>query len=93
MSDFQWNDGKGGLFLNNKDGNDARPDYTGQATINGQPVQISAWVNESKGGKKYLALTFQEPRQQVQHKDPFPNKAKEPESAAKVDFGDDIPFN
>jgi uncharacterized protein (DUF736 family) len=31
--------------------------------VNGQLVEIAAWVKESSSGKKFLSLKFQEPRE------------------------------
>ncbi len=55
-------DNAGALFRNNKKETDKHPDYTGKATINGVEMFISAWINESKNGTKYMALKFQEPK-------------------------------
>src|SRR3990167_9120689 len=48
-------DGQGGLFKNDrKQGNG--PDYKGDITVDGTAYWISAWLKESKGGKKYMSL-------------------------------------
>ena len=52
----------GVLFKNQYKTNDKQPDYKGDAIINGEPKQISAWINTSAKGLKYMSLTFQEPR-------------------------------
>ena len=52
----------GALFKNQHKTNDKQPDYKGDAIINGEPKQISAWINTSAKGLKYMSLTFQEPR-------------------------------
>jgi len=55
-------DNAGALFRNKKKESEKHPDYTGKATVNGVEVFISAWINESKDGTKYMALKFQEPK-------------------------------
>ena len=63
----------GVLFKNNNKKNDKQPDYKGDAIINGEPKQISAWINTSAKGLKYMSLTFQEPREQTEVKtEPLP---------------------
>ena len=52
----------GALFKNQHKTNDKQPDYKGDAIINGELKQISAWINTSAKGLKYMSLTFQEPR-------------------------------
>lgn len=40
------------LFRNDKEGNDNRPDYTGDGLDpDGKPIKISAWIKEGKNGK------------------------------------------
>jgi len=50
---------RGALFANDKKGNPARPDYTGDANIDGVEYRLSAWSKQSKGGLGYLSLSFQ----------------------------------
>jgi|LakMenEpi03Aug12_release.lakeMendotaPanAssembly.Ray.scaffolds.fasta_scaffold1850059_2 uncharacterized protein (DUF736 family) len=52
----------GALFKNDNKTKETQPDYKGNAIINGQPKQISAWINTSAKGLKYMSLTFEEPR-------------------------------
>lgn len=50
----------GSLFKNNyKESGDKRPDYTGTCVISGEEFRISAWINTSKNGTKYMSLSFQ----------------------------------
>lgn len=51
-------DNSGVLFRNSRKETEKHPDYTGSATIGGVEYWISAWVNESKDGKKYFAFSF-----------------------------------
>ena len=53
--------GKGALFKNEKGDVLKRPDYTGIAKILNKDFLISAWINTSQSGKKYLSLVFNNP--------------------------------
>ena len=59
MSDYQTKENTGALFSNadNKK-SDKHPDYTGNCKVGGKLLNISAWINESKAGKKYMSLKF-----------------------------------
>jgi len=59
---FEQKNDTGALFKNKKKESDRHPDYTGTATVNGQKLSISAWINESNAGEKYMSLKFEEPR-------------------------------
>lgn len=59
---YEQKDNTGALFGNDKDGNDKRPDYTGDAMVNGAKMRVSAWAKISKSGNAYLSLKFSEPR-------------------------------
>lgn len=50
----------GALFSNTKT-KETQPDYRGGANVNGKEMDISAWINTTKEGKKYMSITFQEP--------------------------------
>ena len=83
-------DNSGVLFRNDKGGNEKRPDYTGNAVVNGKPVKLSAWVRTSTSGNKYLSVAFSstEARGEAQGA-PTPTA---PKSAPKSDNPDDLPF-
>ena len=56
------NNNTGALFRNaTSTPENKQPTHTGKCEVNGKPMQISAWLQESKSGKKYLSLRFQEP--------------------------------
>lgn len=82
--------GRGALFKNDKQGNEKRPDYTGTATIFDKEFNISAWIQTSKNGIKYLGLSFNE-RQKAPENDaggqPGVNSASNSEG-----IDDNIPF-
>jgi len=74
----------GSLFKNDKMKNDKSPTYTGSINIDGVDYWQSAWVNETKDGKKYFSQKFN-------RKDEAQTPAKK--EAASFDFDDDsIPF-
>ena len=59
MSDYETKENTGALFNNatNKK-TDKHPDYTGNCKVGGKLMQLSAWINESKAGNKYMSLKF-----------------------------------
>jgi hypothetical protein len=82
---FEQRDLNGALFKNDKQGNEKRPDYTGNCMVDGFEYKMSAWVKEGANGK-FMSVTFQ-------RKD----EAKEAKPVIKVgsvaqDDGD-VPFN
>ena len=59
---YEHKENKGSIFTNEKKEKDTHPDYTGQANVNGTIYNVSAWINESKTGKKYFGLAFSIPK-------------------------------
>lgn len=86
--------GRGALFKNDKQGVEKRPDYTGTLKIWDKDFVVSAWIQESKNGVKYLGLAINEKRSQNaasgDTQQPAPSDNKAPAQSAPVD--DDIPF-
>ena len=39
-----------------------QPTHTGKCEVNGKMMQVAGWMKESKAGKKFLSLKFQEPQ-------------------------------
>ena len=39
-----------------------QPYMTGKCEVNGKEMQVAGWMKESKAGKKFLSLKFQEPQ-------------------------------
>jgi uncharacterized protein (DUF736 family) len=84
---FEHKPGSLSLFKNEKKGNDRAPDYRGSGKdLNGNEVEISAWVKTGSGGAKFMSL---------QMKPPF-EKSEKPASKPAVksfdELSDDIPF-
>lgn len=75
------------LFKNNKDGNEKRPDYTGDGmSLDGTPIKVSAWLKDGAKGK-FMSCKFEE-------KTGAP-KTQEVKKKHGGGFGDDgeIPFD
>lgn len=54
---YEQKDNSGALFRNNDKEKETHPDYKGSITVNGEDYWISAWLNESKKGTKYMSLS------------------------------------
>ena len=59
MSDYEVKEGDIALFVNDKEGNDNRPDLTGYAMIGGEKKDVSVWAKDS--GKLRFSGKVQEP--------------------------------
>lgn len=55
---YEQKDLTGSLFKNERKEKDSHPDYKGNALLNGVEHWVDAWINESKGGTKYMSLKF-----------------------------------
>ena len=77
---YEPKDNTAALFREEEKKNENGPDYTGNGLINGVEMRLAGWVNESKNGKKYLSIKFEEPR------------AKEAQAPKTNIEEDDIPF-
>ena len=85
---FEQKDMDGALFKNDRKESDKHPDYKGSATIGGRKMWLSAWLNTTQSGQKYMKLSFQWADQQ-QADVPVPEVAV---PAATTAAEDDIPF-
>jgi len=47
---FELKDGQGTLFVNDKQGNEKRPDRRGEVNIGGTIYKLSGWLKEGKSG-------------------------------------------
>ena len=94
-------DGSGALFKNDKGDNAARPDYRGDAMINGELMEIAAWLKPlpSDASKRYMSLSFKP--KQAQQAAPSRPAPQAPRQAAPRpgstgsgfdDMDNDIPF-
>jgi len=57
---YEHKPGSFALFKNDKEGNEKRPDYTGDGmSLDGKPIKVSAWLKEGKSGK-FMSCVIQE---------------------------------
>jgi hypothetical protein len=89
MTDFD-NTNRGVLFRNDRKEKTSQPDHTGKIDIEGTEYRLSAWVKESKGGKRFFSLSVSPIEPQDYGKANKPDHAL----AAADDFDDqeEIPF-
>ena len=55
-------DNSGALFKVDEVKSEKHPVYTGKALKDGKDKYISAWINTSKAGNKYMSLKFEDPK-------------------------------
>ena len=80
------NTNRGVLFRNEKKESEKHPDFTGSIDVDGVDHYLSAWVKESKQGKKFFSLS-------VKAKDAVARPAmKQARQIVEEDFEDDLPF-
>jgi uncharacterized protein (DUF736 family) len=79
------NTNKGVLFRNGEKETDKHPDYRGDIDIDGKKYWLSAWINQSKKGNKYMSLSVKLKEQQE------PTKIPE-SSPSHDDYDDSLPF-
>jgi len=70
------NTNQGALFRNDRRESERHPEYTGSINVEGKEFYLSAWVKESKAGRKYFSLSVQP--KQVQESDAPPNDKAPP---------------
>jgi hypothetical protein len=59
MTTFRPKELVGSLFKVEDRQSEKSPNYSGSCLIDGQTYKISAWVNETREGKKFMKLGFQ----------------------------------
>lgn len=53
QKDMSWS-----LFKNDRKESENHPDYTGSGKVGGREVWVSAWVKETKDGRKYFSGSY-----------------------------------
>lgn len=61
MAQYEMKDNTFYLFKNEKKEKPGHPDYRGDIMVDGKKLALSAWINEGKGGKKYMKGSVSEP--------------------------------
>ncbi len=108
MSKFEQKNNTGALFVNDKEGNEARPDLRGTVCVNGVMYELSGWKKVSGKGNHWISLSVQEQKRKDVSgtiPDSMPQKHQSSERVARPDesyasgrtpppddFDDDIPF-
>lgn len=86
MAGYQQKDGDGVLFKNDRKEGDKDRDYQGTIMVGGREYWLSAWINTSPKGNRYMKLSAKpkdaRPAEQPQHQAP----------ARSADFDDAVPF-
>ena len=89
MADFD-NTNRGVLFNNKeKKTQDSHPDYSGSINVNGTDYWLSAWLKESKDGKKFFSMSVK-PKEQAPRQSAEPTRKTPASSFENMD--DSIPF-
>ena len=87
------NTNRGVLFKNDKEGNEARPDYKGSVNVAGVEYWFSGFIktagpNAKNPGSKFLSVAVE--RKDEKYLKPKPASSQAPYPS---DFDDDIPFS
>lgn len=87
---MQRKDNNGVLFKNDQKQGDNHPDYKGSAMVDGSDYWLSAWINVSKNGQKYMSIKLN-PKDQV-HNDGVQRSQQNVQQSFNDEFDQDIPF-
>lgn len=85
---YEHREGSGSLFKNTKKEEGSRqPDYRGDAMVNGEVMEVSAWIKENASGGKFFSLSIK-PKQAQREEKPAPER-----KVTKIaDLDSDLPF-
>ena len=84
MSDYD-NTNRGVLFKNDDKKTEKHPDYTGSININGTEHYLSAWIQTSKKGTKFMSLSIGGAKGEKK-------SVGTPDPVVDDGFDDDLPF-
>jgi len=59
METYKHKKNSGSAFLNDKEGNEKRPDYKGSTDIDGEDYYVALWHRESGSGKEYYYISLE----------------------------------
>jgi hypothetical protein len=89
MAQYEQKPGDIIIFKNDKDGNEKRPDYTGNGLdLDGKKIFVSLWLKDGQKGK-FMAGSIQYPREAA---DSAKDQRQDAPPADDFDLDDDIPF-
>ena len=71
---------------NDKEGNEKRPDFTGNLEISGTKYRVSLWKRQSKAGKPFLSGEISQDQPQNN------TYGTQQEASGGANLNDDIPF-
>jgi len=81
---FELKDGQGTLHKNDKEGNDKRPDYRGEAMIDGVLHETSGWLKDGAKGK-WMSLSIKPKQARAEPAKPAARRA-DPEDDGQIPF-------
>ena len=87
---YEMKEGSGSLFKNDKRETEQHPNMKGSALIGGVEYWVSGWTKATKGGDKWVSLSFQPKKKAA----PAPSSGELVQPKVHPDFDDDlgIPF-
>ena len=56
---YEHKNNTGTAFLNDKEGNERRPDLKGSAKIDEEDYLVACWLKKSESGKEYYSMSFE----------------------------------
>jgi hypothetical protein len=90
---YEHKDNSGALFKNDRKTEDTHADYTGDGVIDGVSMWINAWINDKKGGGKYMKLTFRPKNPPLEKSAPTaPTDRRASMKDQIIDLDDSVPF-
>ena len=92
MADQQYENIRGHLHHEDKQGNSNRPDMTGSVEIEGVKYRIAAWNTVSKAGNHFMSLSFSVSKQGNETNQAYGQPTAQAQAPAQAAVDDGIPF-